>query len=142
MWMPVAAQGNLVVRTVYILSTLPGLLLRESGTHAPIPWLSPGTHQEQDIREGSQCQSLFDRTHLSKAQAELGGDGELPEEPLLSTAETYLLLAAEGFISAFCLQSDLTYFPISSFPRMLLSCKGTGSASKILELCAPPPHIC
>ena len=110
-----AAQGNLVVRTVYILSTLPRLLLRESGTHAPIPWLSPGTHQEQDIREGSQCQSLFDRACLSKAEAELGGDGELPEEPLLSTAETYLLLPAEGFISAFCLQNDLHISPSPPF---------------------------
>ena len=112
---PVPAQGNLVVRTVYILSTLPGLLLRESDSHTPIPWLSPGTHQEQDIRESSLCQSLFDRAHLSKAQAEPGGEGELPEEPLLSTAETYLLLPAEGFISAFCLPSDLHISPSLPF---------------------------
>lgn len=44
----------------------------ESDSHTPIPWLSLGTHQEQDIRESSQCQSLFDKAHLSKAQAELG----------------------------------------------------------------------
>lgn len=57
---PVPAQGTLVVRIVYVLSTLLGPPLRVRQAHTnPLALLGP--YQEQEIGEGNQCQNLYGR---------------------------------------------------------------------------------